>query len=399
MRFPARGAAALLSLAVAASAQIMQDAGRGAYDVADPGTGNWALQSGKASLVPHVQASWSHDDNLFIAPTEKVADNAWTVTPGVSAAYGGRGHNHVYAAYAVDVVRYEERTEENYQNHAAGVGARIRSGRSFLDTRYDFVRSEGASREIGDRLQRDSQTGEALVESRVAPKTSLGVNYRRIENQYESRAFLDDTDQRVGMRVVFHATPETDVLGEVAHGWVDLHDPKASFADATYWEADVGVRRVLSARTSGQAWLGYQERTFDGDVADVGNWVANANVDTRVAEHVTVGIQAYGSLRPALERAGETIHSYGVRPSIRSRLLTERLYGTASVEVGRYDQILPDGTDGRQDTYYGAQFGLDWRVVKRVTAGADVNYTENDSDDENFSFDRTQVSVRVAVNL
>lgn len=389
----------LFCLVGASQGQTLRDAGRLSYDPGDAARGLFRWATEDVLVVPHLQAGWTYDDNVFISENDPVSDWSLTVTPGVSLRIGESRRNHVFASYNVDFVTYDELSREDNELHHIEVGGRVNTGKSTASVAYDFMRSRDARVEIGDRLQRDSHVILLNGETRVAPKTSVGVSARRFEDRYESDPFLDNWENRLGLRVISERTRDTDVYLEGAYGWGEYLARSAEFADFEYGEVGVGMRRAVTARTSGTAAIGYQVRTFEGDVADVEGWTGMLDLETQFSAHTTASLTGYGSIRPSIDEAGDTTLSYSLRPSVRTRLLHDRVYGVAGLEIGRFERRDRDGDDDREDDFWGFNLGVDVRVASRLTLGVDYGYTENDSTAPGFSFDRAQVTVRGGINL
>src|SRR5260221_9085999 len=133
-------ALALIGAAGIAHAQI-----RPAYQYpgTPTGSGPASIQFGDTPLFfsPYIGLAVGHDDNLFLAPTNKKSSTLYVTSPGFKV--DARGAGSVFqATYQGQLGRYADSEDDNYFDNTVRAQYDVAfSGRSFLRLGYDYLYS------------------------------------------------------------------------------------------------------------------------------------------------------------------------------------------------------------------------------------------------------------------
>jgi len=229
-----------------------------------------SASAGQLNLVPILQISGQHSDNIFFeTSSEKVADTSYIVNPGIALDYGSK--NFVGSlAYQVGFQRNNTYSERDNTVHRgdASLGFNVTKG-FFIDVTDNLIVTNDplAFDASGDRIQRDS-----YLYNRIVPALSynfanhgvqMGLRFDRIDIDYDN--LIDSYQNGLGANV-------STKLGGRSTLSFDFFDFKRKFQEQdpavgviNYEGRRFGMKvdRRFSPRLSFSFMGGYEDRKFD----------------------------------------------------------------------------------------------------------------------------------------
>ena len=337
------------------------------------------------------------DRNVFNDETEPREDFTATVTPALD--YGLRaGPARLSIRTVASYVWYQELTEERHVNILWRSEFELRFNRVRPFALVEFTRTRARQGdEIDIRARRSTPGYGAGVEVRVATRSWLGVDYRRVETTFDDGQIfegvdlgraLDSVTETLGASLRVELTPLTTFV-------LMTQTQKFRFDRSTFRDADSYlVRPTLSfnpdALVSGSASVGFRDlRSRQPGVPDYRGLVASVDVSWTPLPSTRLG----ASVSRDTVFSFEDHYSFYVS-SGGSVTLAQRIAGAVeAIANGRRQSLDYQGLAGaaaRTDTVTSYGAGLGYRLGQFSRLQFEIRRTERRSPAPGRSYEGTQ---------
>ena len=337
------------------------------------------------ALLPRVSLSVSHEDNLFLDPTNGTAGTSVSLVPGLLAIWGRSAGNHVYADYGAILPVYESEEEVNDRpSHLLRMGIVYRTGKSQIQGQVGYRQLEDEDTVVGARVGKQDYLGDLGVEHRISGKSSVGLQGRVEIHEFDAENYLDYNRYYGAGRLYRRVSPKSQAFVQGGLGRDDPRQAAARASAADFYDLSLGVRGKQSPKFNSSGRVGYMWRTYDEEArGDSGHWIAALKAESAPFGLTTVSAELYADIRPAIDSTATDVVDQGGVLGASRRLFSERLRGNASATFGQIDYSGggdPEGggQDGRTDRYWGFSVGVDWWSKERFSVGLAYSYMRRD---------------------
>jgi hypothetical protein len=364
-----------------------------------------SIPAGPFLVYPGIDLGLGYDDNLYSSNINKISSSYLTVSPWVRAeARPGPHRVDLSAGYTAG--RYREDSADNYDDYSLGASmSTVLSPRTSLGARLLHVYSHdmrgSTDRPFGDEPDEWSDTGVEATLGYGAPgargSVELTGGYTR-RNYHTNRDVTAASDRDTGLlggRFFWRVAPKTQLLFEAEWRPIDYEQPSSTL-DSDETRYYVGARWDATARTSGTAKVGVLRKDFrDESHEDVKtpSW----EVGVRWSP-LTYSAFDFNTSRQTTESTGLGDTTVSTRylltwtHSWSNRVRTQVLTGLAN------DDYRGQGVTREDDT---ASLGLrlHYQFRRWLRFGVEYTYSDRQSNDSTFDYQRNAISLNLNATL
>ena len=340
------------------------------------------------ALLPRVSLSISHEDNVFLSPSNGAPNTSIALAPGLLAILGRPTGNHLYADYGMIVPVYEsEEDVSDRPSHLLRLGSVYRTGKSQIQGQVGYRLLEDVDTVVGARVAKRDVLGDLGVEHRISGKSSAGLQGRVEMHEFDAENYLDYNRYYGAGRLYHRVSPKSQAF---VQGGLGRDDPREDGPRAAtdFYDLSLGVRGKQSPKFNAAGRVGYMWRTYDDESRDdFAHWISSLKAESSPFGLSTFSGELYADIRPAIDSDATDVVDQGVTLGAARRLFSERLRGNASATFGQIDYSgvggpEDGGQDGRSDRYWGFSLGVDWWSKKQFSVGLAYSYMRRDGNVE-----------------
>lgn len=390
-------------IASSANAQSEQPANNGGSDV-EPAAGPAGVPVGPLMAYPGLDLSIGYNDNLLYSPSSRISTPVTVIAPYVTLE-GRSGPDRFDIRYRGETGLYSDSSQDNYNDNALQANAKwLFNVRNDLAARLDYRHGHdprgSTDRPLSEHPDRYWQAGGFALYGYGAPgaKGRIEVDgeyfQRRYTNNRETTAASDRNDVNLGGTFFWRVAPKTQLLFQARYIDHDYTEP-GSLQDSSDRYLYLGARWEVTAKTTGFAKYGYSKKVFDsstqpsqsGDSWDLGvRWsprtysVFDVTTFRRYEESTGIGDAIVQS------RAGvRWTHAWN------SRLSHSMAYDFTNNDY--------EGGSTRDDDTNAVGLRVDYRARRWLKFGAEYLYTDRDSNDPQYRYQRNVIMFTVSATL
>lgn len=368
------------------------------------GVGPAAIQLGNSPVyaAPFVSAAFGHDSNLTAANTNEIDSSYELYSAG--ATVDARDVNSVFQMRLLGSHgRYSDSSADNYTDASALTSYDVAfSPRDFLRLNWDYLRAHDSRGSTDRGLQNQPDKyflstpgimyayGAPGAQGRMEVFASRAV--KRYLNNRETTVGSDRNTKDYGAAFYWRVMPKTSFLVE-ARG-TDMHyllpDSSLSSTEARYYG---GVTWEATAATSGTVKVGRLEKRFDSDRPTFkgSSWEAL----------ITWMPRSYSKFD--LYSSRQTNESTGLGDFILTEasgvIWTHGWNSVFSTEANaRYQRDKYKGFD-RNDDITALGLKANYKFRRWLTLGAEYQYTNRDSNQSIYEYDRNLWLISAAMSM
>jgi len=378
------------------------------------------LRLGRAHLITGLEYSNEFNDNIFSDPDNEESDYIHTITPSVKLVYPGTNPGNFFKAnYSVGIVRYNDFSDADYEDHGffAGFGYRSPAGIYVLaDDSYqntaDHYGSENTYNE-GDQTERWNNAIHMTAGYDFADIYTVEAYARNFVERYdlEEDQYQDRTRITVGGLFLYRLN-KMQLLGELRRAAVTFDEQNDGIGlwdennsqDHALTEALFGFRFQPGGKIVGNAKIGYQTVSFENDEDKNGNnynddpkMIGEADVSYFLSNRTSFNIFGGRSRNTSVtaEYADDVSSSYiktyggvGVTQKIMNKFSLDVGYernieNYLDVSSGNWDKLLKTNT---------LRGGFDYDISDWLDAGLTLSYKDKKSDTSQYEDDEYTVT-------
>jgi len=390
------------------------------------------LTWGKMKLGVGLEYQLEYNDNIFSAPTNEQDDYIHHIIPKIELGYENteRPGNYFFLGYKVDVARYADFSNNDYERHTPYVSIGLKSPRGFYLTARDlYVNTAdpyGSENQynVGVQTKRYNNTADILLGYEFFKRYAVEAFYENFFIRYDEQQdkWQDRSDNRVGGNLVYNVTPKTGLFFQYRYLQAEYDKQNDGVFDpgrGAAWSSDTsqdytlndffrGARFKPGGKLSGEVKLGYGTKDYDNelDIAgnryeDFGDWIAETLFSWQARERTKFTLE----LRRSFEGSPDADAS-GYIDTKAGLMWDQQFARRLSLKVaGRWNgNDYQDEAPGRPDKFfniYTGWFVFKWDIKKWLYAGIDYESTSKQATKSFYNgeeYDRNQVRFFIGGN-
>lgn len=368
------------------------------------------IHVGKMQVIPGLKYQLEYNDNIFLDPSGEEEEFIHTITPSLALDWARDKANYVRLGYAVDVVRYDDFGDTDYEKHMLRGRAKYTAPSGFYaQAREYFVDTEDPYGSLND-FNTGEQTARWNNSLRLrsgysfAERMRAEVSYNNYIQKYD--AFEDEwqnkLDHEPGVAFYYKFWPKTSALFEYRYQMreyteqQDLDDNSKGIdsdtaQDFNYHQFFVGLHWDATAKITGDLKLGYGLKDYENDVNwrgedydDNDTWIAETRLAYRLAPKTRLTARLLRRVRNSSSDDGSTEYeNTKVGFGLQQRIL-RRYTVKAGVAYTKKDYDENSSGESRDDDVYEGNLGVDYRFNEWLNGGVTYTYKDRQS---NFADD------------
>lgn len=381
----------------------------------------WAqgnIRMGKLEITPGLGYGLEYNDNIFLEEDSEKDDWIHTITPSLFLDWEQDADNYARLGYKVDVFRYDDHSDTDYESHFLTAGAGYKSPQGFyaslnnlfLDTEDPY--SSNNDYRLGEQTKRWSNNLRLHAGYEFSPLTRLEFSYRNRILDYDE--FEDEWQNRLshepGVAFYYRIMPKTAAFVEYRFETTeyteqdDLEDNNRgadsdNAQDYKYHKGYVGLTWDATAKINGELKFGYGYKEYDNDVSfrtdEHGNSIEYDDVSTWIAEtRLTYAMSPKTAFDARILR--ETFDSPSSVDTTYDR--TEVGFGLTQ-EMGRRMTLSADAAyilrdydrTSREDDEWEVGLDLRYALMEWLAAGMRYEYDDRQSDVDEYEYTNNRV--------
>ncbi len=352
------------------------------------------LHIGPVDLHPHFEFISAYNDNVFLQEKEQ-GDFAFVVSPGMQFILGQSQQNFIGLDYTASFERFVRFDSQDANNQFLKLDSRFEVNKLTLAASHLFQDIEGPNIQIGGRVHSRDNITHLSAEYRMSSKTSLGLGYDQYLHDYRLSGLIDSKEYAPYVALYYHMTPKFDLFCRLGLGWVRVDDGN----NATYEQAEIGVRGKLTSKITGTAQVGYQHRSFSQNYEDINTVVASADLQAQLTRRTALDVGVSRSVNPSPSVYQNSYEATRVEARLIHTFPRKKinLWIGGAYEFDEYENPI-DGAD-REDDFCEASVGVAYDISKNIHLSLEYLFWNNDSTFDELSFTRNLVSFHARVHF
>jgi hypothetical protein len=381
----------------------------------------WAfgnIKIGQIAVHPSITEKGMWDSNIDLnadngtAGEERNGDYINTLTPAVTFQLK-KSLLDVSVGGLVDIVRYKDYDKNDAENYTVNLNAQYgdieRTGlyfkinEQFVDTQDPYSKSGvGDPRyKEGKATKRKANIAGVEVGYGLADRLALHLNYTNKYQKYDEDVDKDsnERDHIVGPTLYYKILPKTYALLGYKLTIVEYFDytNTSNYADcgkdSKNHNLDAGLFWDQTAKLNGSVKVGYYWKKWDsirnnaGDtLEDLNTWTITTHLGWKPLVRTTIMIDL---IRGEVDSVDATYYSYD--QFVAGLTLTQQVVNKLSITVGGNYEIDDYNSSAsateKKFSLYQANAGINYQIMKWLTAGISYTYKEKDASKSDFADD------------
>lgn len=352
------------------------------------------LHIGPVDLHPHLEFISAYDDNVMVTRNAQ-GDFSFVTTPGLQLVYGQTSQNFISLDYTASFERFLRLTSQDSDNQFVKLDSHFEVGRVLLGVSHLFQDIKGPNTQIGARVRSRDNVTHLNAEYELSSKTSFGIGYDQYLHDYMMNGLFDTQEYSPSLSFFYHMTPKADLFCRLAYGWVRADQSE----NATYTQADIGIRGKLTHKITGTARVGFQHRSFSGNLGDINTVVASLDLEAQLAQRTKLAFIVARGVNPSPSVVSNSYEFTRVECKLTHKLPGKKIGLWIGGLYERDDYQNPVGGVDRHDDFVEGTVGITYDITKRIELGAEYLFWHNGSTLEELQFTRNLVSVHARVHF
>ncbi len=367
------------------------------------------LRIGRVMINSEITYAPQYNDNIYSAHTNKESDVIHLLKPKINFNYTLKPENFISAEYLVDIARYSDDDENNYEAHLPQVFAQLKTPSGLYVSAKDiyFKTSDPYGDEneyaLGIPQTKRWQNDLTLVTGYEVKKTAIvecsynnyKKKYDRIEDQWQNRS-----SNAFGAALLYKVTPKTSALFQyiktltkydkqndgIFYTNRDENWSRDTSQDFSLDEFYIGTRFVPMGKLTGEVKVGYGRHTFDNDIDPEGNsyrdengLIAATTIQYIMRERTSFLLKLDRNFTPSPDADANSYISTScfvqIIQGIGQLFKTNLNIGLTNLD---YQDEAP-GLPGKEFNIFQAQVGINYQINEYVTAGISYRFKNKKS--------------------
>ena len=346
-------------------------------------------------IYPRASGSVYYDDNIDINSVDSREDVVWTFSPGLSAVALGGGSGEepksLQLDYSPSFLFYTHHSSENTVNQWGRVAGVWPFAKLTLGFNQTVRTSTGPVIDVGGRTEQ-LLLGTALTSRyAVGEKTSVEINGELNISDYSDGSYTSAWDWSNQDWFNYQVGAKLSVGVGLVLGYIDLKDAP----DQNYEDILVRAVYALAEKVSVTASVGADWRQYRSGVNNALNPVWNVGATYQPWDTTALSLGLYQRYRSSALYGDQDYLSTGVNLSLRQQLLKKLSLSLAgSYYHASYEAIQMGVVADRRDDVFEARTSLDFQIQDRWSASLFYAFGSDQSNLDQFTFNRNQVGLQ-----
>ncbi len=387
------------------------------------------IRTGKFTIVPRLTVQGVYDDNVFLGsgtkdPTneevtrreKEESDRILHIMPALLLDYSLGVRGSVNLGYAGDVARYDDFSDNDWQNHQGSFGLDYYAPGGLIvgvDNVYLYAEDPYSSLneyELGTAgIERWSDNLGTKIGFEFSDKFRVLAYYNYYKQDYDrDQDFTQDYDfNELGAGLQMRLLPKTWGFMQYHYGERDyfthLGDvTEDNDADFDWHRVNAGLTWDSGAKLSGELNLGYQWKAYNNatdfrgaSYDDKDTWVASTSISSQATENTMVSLTVLRALRDRGSNTNEYFEDTGIGLGLQQVVL-EKMIFTVNGLYSEHDYNEWLGGH-RKDDNYRASLDFEYRIKDWVRAGLGYKYWKKDSNAKEYGFTDNQFMATIEI--
>jgi hypothetical protein len=376
------------------------------------------IKIGQFAVHPSITEKGMWDSNIDLnadngtAGEERKGDYINTLTPAVTFQLK-KSLLDVSVGGLVDIVRYKDYDKNDAENYTINLNAQygdiertelyFKINEQFVDTQDPYSQSGvGDPRyKEGKATKRKANIAGVEVGYGLADRLALHVNYTNKYQKYDENVDKDsnERDHIVGPTLYYKILPKTYALLEYKFTTVEYFDytNTSNYADcgkdSKNHNVDVGLFWDQTAKLNGSVKVGYYWKKWDNTrnnadetLEDLNTWTITTHLGWKPLVRTAIMIDL---TRGEIDSVDATYYSYD--QFVAGLTLTQQVVNKLSITVGGNYEIDDYNSSAsateKKFNLYQANAGINYQIMKWLTAGISYTYKKKDASKSDFADD------------
>ena len=370
-----------------------------------------SVSLGPVSMVPTFTMQTGHDDNIFLTSTGEKSSAVTVINPTVQfiAEEGASAYK-----ITADVSRgiYHSSSNDNYTDAQLRADAHlVFDVRNKLDLLAAYVKAheargtgltEGANATVNSapveldekRVGATYTYGASEAQGRIVGKLSYTVrDYNNFRNLTRSR---DRDTLSTGVTFYYRVMPKTSLLLEARRIDTDYQNDMAGIAslDNNEWKYLVGAEWDATAKTSGIVKAGYAQKQFsDAGRDDKGSFTWEAEVSWALRTYSVFVLRTGQELEES--NSADSFIDSRFASLTWGHAWNDRMKTALAYDFTNEEYDLSD----REDDTQSFSTGVSYDIRRWLTLAFDIEHVERNSNQAAFNYDNNSVFMGVQGSL
>jgi hypothetical protein len=370
--------------------------------------------------VTGLEYNGEFNDNIFRDPDNEKSDYIHTITPSIKLNFPGANKgNYIKARYGVDIVRYNDYSDTDYEDHKlfAGFGYRSPAGIYVIadDSYQNTADPYGSENTYNDGVQTErwNNTINTTAGYDFADTYTVEAYARHFVERYDEKVDQYQDRKRITLGgMALYRFNKLQLLGELRGAFVEYDEQNDGIdgwddnnsQDHTLTEVLFGFRFQPGGKIVGNAKIGYQMVSFENNEDKNGNKydddpqiIGEADLKYFLRERTVFNLFGGRSLNTSVtaDNPDDVSSSYmntyggvGVTQKIMSRF-------SVNIEYERNVENYLDVSKGDDDKLLiinTLRGGFDYDINDWLDAGLTLSYRDKKSDNSQYNDDEYTVT-------
>lgn len=383
-------------------------------EVAEPVEGTSAGASAPGSrrwkVAPHLDATATYDDNIFIQPRNEIADFIFTLAPGLAIGLWDRDEvpedffdrqqpastiqrdrgSFLLLDYTAILLGFVRESSQNAFDQDALIEGRWEDGRLTLSGRVHFESKSAANIDVGGRVRTNTLESAVTARYQLTGRTALEGTVSHTRHDPED--FVRSIEWRAESFLDYAISPVVRSGLGLAVGQVEVEGG----ADQVFQQLLARANCSLTEKSNFELQLGVDFRQSDGAAGDRNDPIFRALGSWEVAAKTRLGLEAFrrvenSALQPDLDLLRTNV-AVNARRVVHGGLHVTLAGGYETTEYGSIDD-----TEDRRDRYYFVRPGLLYNFAAWGNLEGLYEFRRNRSTRADSEFENNLITVRLSL--
>jgi hypothetical protein len=344
--------------------------------------------------------SETYDDNIYISPQKssdfitQVALNS-TYQIGDKTAIDG---NFFSIAFKPTAYIYADHSQQDAEDYFADLTYQHRWTKLTLGLEQRFEKLTNTTIDVGNFVNREVYTTVLNADYDYSDRVSLmGTLTQRITD-FDNHAYANTDEWIADGYALYQIAPKLGLGFGPRFGYVSIsHAPGQTYEDALL-HAQYNVTQKITANLA----AGAEFRQYDtSSVGDEVLPIFEASLSYKPFDGTVVTLSSYRHSLTSYNQVGQNYVDTQVQANLKQRFLRKFYYLlSAGYDNSEYKATSSNTANShRKDDYFFVNTGVEWDPNDWLTVSTRYQYSEDNSNISQYSFNDNQVNVQVGVQF
>jgi hypothetical protein len=339
----------------------------------------------------------SYDDNIFIQP-HKTSDYITTLNAKFELRLGDGSavDSNLFSLYYQPTgLLYARHSKEDSLNHNVDVLFQHRFTRLVLSLEQSYARAQSTNAAFGNLVTSEVYNTIATADYSYSDKFDIRGTFTQNFTDFQNPGYTSSREWDGDLYFLYHYDPRFSFGLGPRFGFLDIQQAP----NQTFQELLARANYAYSGKLNFSADAGGELREYQGGTpGDTATPVLDISANYTPTNTTLVSLVASRHYSPSYNFIGQDFISSAVDLSFSQQFLEKfNLRLTLGYENDDYGYAAPNLTGGtREDNYFFANPGVDWRPNGWLVVSAYYRYQRDDSNFDAYTFNDNQAGLSLS---